>query len=47
MSLTEPITLKFLYAKEDHKLEVHMEFEWIPDKRLQSTLPRLPNADPK
>ena len=26
---TEPVTLNFLYAKEDHKLEVHMEFEWV------------------
>ena len=27
---TEPIALKFLYAKENHKLEIHMEFEWMP-----------------
>ncbi len=32
MSPTEPVTLKFLYAKEDHKLEVHLEFEWVPRK---------------
>ncbi len=30
VSPTEPIALKFLYAKENHKLEIHMEFEWIP-----------------
>ena len=27
---TDPIALKFLYAKENHKLEIHMELEWIP-----------------
>ncbi len=26
----EPMAFKFLYAKENHKLEVHMEFEWTP-----------------
>ncbi len=26
----EPIAMKFLYAKENHKLEIHMELEWIP-----------------
>mgnify|MGYP001155467762 FL=1 len=30
ISPTEPIALKFLYAKENHKLEIHMEFEWMP-----------------
>jgi PadR family transcriptional regulator, regulatory protein PadR len=30
---TDPVTLKFLYAKEDHKLEVHLEFEWQPTPR--------------
>jgi PadR family transcriptional regulator len=33
MSPTEPVTLKFLYAKEDHKLEVHLEFEWVPKRK--------------
>jgi len=33
MSPTEPLALKFLYAKEDHKLEVHMEFEWVPVRK--------------
>jgi DNA-binding PadR family transcriptional regulator len=33
ISPTEPIALKFLYAKEHHKLEIHMEFEWIPRRR--------------
>src|SRR6267378_5367020 len=28
ISPTDPVALKFLYAKEDHKLEVHMELEW-------------------
>ncbi len=30
---TEPVALKFLYAKENHKLEVHMELEWTPKQR--------------
>jgi len=30
ISPTEPVALKFLYAKENHKLEVHMELEWTP-----------------
>lgn len=33
MSLTDPVSLKFLYAKENHKLEVHMELEWVPSPR--------------
>lgn len=28
---TEPIAFRFLYAKENHKLEIHMEIEWIPN----------------
>jgi PadR family transcriptional regulator PadR len=32
ISPIEPIALKFLYAKENHKLEIHMEFEWIPKR---------------
>ncbi len=27
---TEPLRFKFLYAKEDKKLEIHMEIEWLP-----------------
>ncbi len=27
---TEPLKFKFLYAKENQKLEVHMEIEWNP-----------------
>ena len=30
VSPTEPIALKFLYGKENHKLEIHMELEWVP-----------------
>lgn len=26
----EPISFKFLYAKENDNLEIHMELEWIP-----------------
>jgi len=32
MSPTDPVSLKFLFAKEDHKLEVHLEFEWVPER---------------
>ena len=27
---TEPLKFKFLYAKENQKLEIHMEIEWLP-----------------
>jgi amphi-Trp domain-containing protein len=27
---TEPLKLKFLYAKENQKLEIHIEIEWLP-----------------
>lgn len=27
---TEPLRFKFLYAKENNKLEIHMEIEWLP-----------------
>jgi PadR family transcriptional regulator PadR len=27
---TEPIFFKLLYAKENHKYEIHMELEWMP-----------------
>lgn len=30
ISPSEPISLKFLYAKENHKLEIHIELEWVP-----------------
>ncbi len=26
----EPLKFKFLYAKENQKLEIHMEVEWLP-----------------
>jgi PadR family transcriptional regulator PadR len=26
----QPIFMKVLYAKENHKLEIHMELEWLP-----------------
>src|SRR6267378_1318455 len=32
ISPTEPVRLKFLYAKEDRKFEVHMELEWLPHR---------------
>ena len=31
--LTEPVQLKFLYAKENQKFEIHMEFEWLPKRK--------------
>ena len=30
ISLVDPIAFKFLYAKENQKLEIHMELEWNP-----------------
>src|SRR5438034_9014187 len=30
ISPTEPVALKSLYAREHHKLELHMELEWVP-----------------
>jgi PadR family transcriptional regulator PadR len=32
---TEPLKFKFLYAKENQKLEVHMELEWTPSDELR------------
>ncbi len=37
ISPTEPVRLKFLYAKEDHKFEIHMELEWIPKQKQVSS----------
>ncbi len=34
---TEPIRFRFLYGKENHKLEIHMEIEWIPKVANQET----------
>lgn len=31
MKPTEPLKFKFLYAKENHKLEIHIEIEWQPN----------------
>jgi PadR family transcriptional regulator PadR len=33
ISPTEPVRLKFLYAKENHKFEIHMELEWLPNRK--------------
>lgn len=30
MEPTEPMNFKFLYGKEDEKLEIHLEIEWLP-----------------
>jgi PadR family transcriptional regulator PadR len=37
ISPTEPVRLKFLYAKENHKFEIHMELEWIPKQNQVSS----------
>ncbi len=37
ISPTEPVRLKFLYAKESHKFEIHMELEWMPDQKQVSS----------
>ncbi len=37
ISPTEPVRLKFLYAKENHKFEIHMELEWIPNQKQVSS----------
>jgi hypothetical protein len=29
ISPINPVRLKFLYAKENHKFEIHMELEWL------------------
>ena len=34
ISPTEPVALKFLYARENHKLEIHMELEWVPHLKV-------------
>jgi PadR family transcriptional regulator PadR len=36
---TEPLKFKFLYAKENHKLEVHMEIEWVPKVMPDTPVP--------
>jgi len=38
ISPTEPIRLKFLYAKENHKFEIHMEVEWLPNRKQVSSV---------
>ena len=30
----QPIFMKLLYAKENHKLEIHMELEWLPHEDI-------------
>ena len=37
ISPTDPIRLKFLYAKENQKFEIHMELEWLPSKKQTLT----------
>jgi PadR family transcriptional regulator len=34
---TEPLKFKFLYAKENQKLEIHMEVEWLPKGSAAAT----------
>jgi PadR family transcriptional regulator len=33
ISPTDPVRLKFLYAKENHKFEIHVELEWLPTQK--------------
>jgi PadR family transcriptional regulator, regulatory protein PadR len=33
ISPTDPVRLKFLYAKENQKFEIHMELEWLPNQK--------------
>lgn len=37
MSPTDPVRLKFLYAKENHKFEIHLELEWLPTQKQTSS----------
>jgi PadR family transcriptional regulator, regulatory protein PadR len=37
ISPAEPVMLKFLYAKENHKFEIHMELEWMPKQKQVSS----------
>ncbi|TMI08262.1 hypothetical protein E6H34_05350 [Candidatus Bathyarchaeota archaeon] len=37
ISPSEPVRLKFLYAKENHKFEIHMELEWLPAQKEVSS----------
>ncbi len=37
ISPTEPVRLKFLYAKENRKFEIHMELEWVPTQKQVSS----------
>ena len=34
---TDPLKFKFLYAKENQKLEIHMEVEWLPNDSSLAT----------
>lgn len=34
---TEPVMMKFLYAKENDKFEIHMELEWLPTQKQVSS----------
>jgi PadR family transcriptional regulator, regulatory protein PadR len=33
ISPTDPVRLKFLYAKENQKFEIHLELEWLPNQK--------------
>ena len=48
----EPLKFKFLYAKENQKLEIHMEVEWLPKEstpaiRAELTLPETQSLKSK
>lgn len=42
---TDPVTFKFLYAKEEDELEIHMELKWTPTRALRSGA--RPSSRPK
>src|SRR6266849_1320648 len=37
ISPTDPVRLKFLYAKENQKFEIHIELEWLPVQKQVSS----------
>jgi len=43
---TDPLKFKFLYAKENQKLEIHMEVEWLPKESAPATENESPRPSP-
>jgi PadR family transcriptional regulator, regulatory protein PadR len=38
ISISEPVRLKFLFAKQNQKFEIHMELEWIPKRKASQAV---------